>query len=212
MGYSQWGCSRTGLRDWTQHTAGGETAFRWQLCRGTSEVTWRKNEQGLRRERKLEKLQKSRCRIVQLWMILSANQCLLRLGCCSPSEWEDRIPVSTDDYISRGWLSGSWGRHSWVKEDATHLRDREKNLQFPKQMLQGKGPVRVSVGTNSKLFLNLLRQTLEKAEVIILRMWPWADRGVGSVCCLLVWGWEKSFLLWIAVLADVDWRQAEKRA
>ena len=60
-----------------------------------------------------------------------------------------------------------------VKEDATHLRDREKNLQFPKQMLQGKGPVvRVSVGTNSKLFLNLLRQTLEKAEVIILRMWP----------------------------------------
>ena len=41
-----------------------------QLFRGTREATWRKDEQGLSRERKLEKLQKSRCRIVQLGMIL----------------------------------------------------------------------------------------------------------------------------------------------
>ena len=166
----------------------------------------------LKKRKEIRKIAKSRCRIVQLWMILSANQCLLRLGCCSPSE------MGRQDSCLYWWLHFKgmalrFLRKTFlVKEDATHLRDREKNLQFPKQMLQGKGPVRVSVGTNSKLFLNLLRQTLEKAEVIILRMWPWADRGVGSVCCLLVWGWEKSFLLWIAVLADVDWRQAEKRA
>lgn len=97
---------------------------RWLgILEGKNEVIWRGNDQGWSRERKLEKCRKADVRLINLIRAsLSANQCdrsqaptlLQRLG--------DRNPLCTDDYISRGWLSDSRERQSWVKEHPTHLK------------------------------------------------------------------------------------------